>query len=91
MQQPDNQASFEQNIVTMTKLIPIFIDGKKWIQLSQLSQEQAGSIKSWLPLSCLRKVFYQGMELTDCLDFETYDFWYRTSQVSKNKQAALDF
>ncbi len=75
----------------MTKLIPIFIDGKKWIQLSQLSTEQSRLIKSWLPISSLRKVLFQGMELTDCLDFETYDFWFRTNQVKNDKQALLDF
>jgi hypothetical protein len=75
----------------MTKLIPIFIDGKKWIQLSQLSSEQSRLIKSWLPISSLRKVLFQGMELTDCLDFETYDFWFRTNQVKNDKQALLDF
>lgn len=75
----------------MTKLTPIFIDGKKWIQLSQLSVEQARLIKYWLPISSLRKVLFQGIELTDCLDFETYDFWFRTNQVTKDKQALLDF
>ncbi len=75
----------------MTKLTPIFINGKKWIQLSQLSIEQARLIKHWLPFSSLRKVLFQGIELTDCLDFETYDFWFRTNQVTKDKQALLDF
>jgi hypothetical protein len=75
----------------MTKLIPIFIDGKKWIQLSQLSTEHARLIKYWLPISSFRKVLFQGIELTDCLDFETYDFWFRTNQVSNDKQALLDF
>jgi hypothetical protein len=75
----------------MTKLTPIFIDGKKWIQLSQLSIEQAILIKHWLPISSFRKVLFQGIELTDCLDFETYDFWFRTNQVTKDKQALLDF
>jgi hypothetical protein len=75
----------------MNKLIPIFIEGKKWIQLSQLSSEQARLIKSWLPISSFRKVFFQGIELTDCLDFEIYDFWFRTNQVTKNKHALLDF
>jgi len=75
----------------MTKHIPFFIEGKRWIQLSQLSQEQARLLKSWLPLSSLNKILYQGIELSDCLDFEIYDFWFRTNQVSKNQQALLDF
>lgn len=75
----------------MNRLIPIFIDGRKWIQLSQLSIEQARLIRSWLPINSLRKVFFHGIELTDCLDFEIYDFWFRTNQVSKDKQALLDF
>ncbi|MFC5625406.1 hypothetical protein [Algoriphagus winogradskyi] len=75
----------------MTKLIPIFINGGKWIQLSQLSKEQALKLKSWLPVSCLKKIMFQGSEFTECLDFETYEYWFRTQQVSEQKQALLDF
>jgi hypothetical protein len=75
----------------MTKLIPIFIDGKKWIQLSQLSREQADSLRSWLPGNSLKKIFFHGMELIDCLDFDTYEYWFRAKEVSEPKQAWLDF
>ena len=75
----------------MTKLIPIFINGKKWVQLSQLSQEQANVIKSWLPVNCLRKILFQGIEIADCLDFDTYEYWFNSYQLPKQKQAYLDF
>ena len=75
----------------MTKLIPIFINGGKWIQLSQLSKDQALKLKSWLPVSCLKKIMFQGSEFSECLDFETYEYWFRTQQVSEQKQALLDF
>lgn len=75
----------------MTKLIPIFINGRKWIQLSQLSQEQSSNLKSWLPVNCLKKIMFQGTEFSDCLDFETYECWFRTHQVSEQKYALLDF
>ncbi|MDG1277558.1 MAG: hypothetical protein P8O16_09780 [Algoriphagus sp.] len=75
----------------MTKLIPIFINGKKWVQLSQLSQDQANVIKSWLPVNSLRKILFHGMEITDCLDFDTYEYWFNSNEVSKQKQAYLDF
>ncbi|TXE14490.1 hypothetical protein [Algoriphagus aquimarinus] len=75
----------------MTKLIPIFINGGKWIQLSQLSKEQSLKLKSWLPVSCLKKIIFQGMEFSDCLDFETYEYWFLTHQVSEQKHAMLDF
>lgn len=75
----------------MTKLIPIFINGGKWIQLSQLSKDQALRLKSWLPVSCLKKIIFQGSEFSDCLDFETYEYWFRTNQVSEQEQALLDF
>lgn len=75
----------------MTKLIPIFINGGKWIQLSQLSKDQALKLKSWLPVSCLKKIIFQGSEFSDCLDFETYEYWFRTNQVSEQEQALLDF
>jgi hypothetical protein len=75
----------------MTKLIPIFINGKKWVQLSQLSQDQIKGIKSWLPVNSLRKIFFNGIEIADCLDFDTYEYWFNSSQVAKQKQAYLDF
>lgn len=75
----------------MTKLIPIFIEGKKWIQLSQLSGEHARSLKSFLPVNSLKKIFFQGIELTECLDFETYEYWFKSQQMSGLRQAVLDF
>lgn len=75
----------------MTKLIPIFIEGKKWIQLSQLSVEQVRSLKSFLPVNCVKKIFFHGIVLTDCLDFETYEYWFKSQQISGAHQALLDF
>ncbi len=65
----------------MTKLIPIFIEGEKWIQISQLSSEQANKLKSWLPVYSFKKIIFQGMELCDCLKFETYEQWFRSSEL----------
>ncbi|TDQ17175.1 hypothetical protein DFQ04_1827 [Algoriphagus boseongensis] len=75
----------------MSKLIPIFIEGKKWIQLSQLSFEHAQSLRSMLPGNCLKKIIFHGIELIDCLDFETYEYWFRTKEVSDQTEAVLDF
>jgi hypothetical protein len=75
----------------MKKLIPIFIEGQKWIQLSQLNVDQARLLKSSLPLNCLKKILFQGIVLTDCLDFETYEYWFKSQQISGQHQALLDF
>ncbi|REG83988.1 hypothetical protein C8N25_11643 [Algoriphagus antarcticus] len=92
MYDADNQYIFDpNNSISMTKLIPIFINGGKWIQLSQLSNEQSIKLKSWLPVSCLKKIMFQGSEFSECLDFETYEYWFRTHQISGQKQALLDF
>lgn len=77
--------------VAMTKLIPIFIEGKKWIQLSQLSSDQAKSLKSRLPVNCLKKISFQGMVLNDCLDFDTYEYWFKSDEILGQRQAVLDF
>jgi len=71
-------SSFEKE---MTKLIPIFIEREKWIQVSQLSSEQANKLKSWLPVYLFKKIIFQGMELSDCLRFETYEHWLRSSEL----------
>jgi hypothetical protein len=73
----------------MTK--PIIINGNKWVQLSQLSRDQARLIRSWLPVDSLHTVLFQGIELTECLDFDIYDYWFNSHQMSKQKQAYLDF
>ncbi|GAA0877535.1 hypothetical protein GCM10009119_05030 [Algoriphagus jejuensis] len=75
----------------MTKLIPIFIEGKKWVQLSQLTVDQAHSLKSYLPVLCLKKIFFHGIELSDCLDFDTYEYWFKSQQILGQRQALLDF
>ena len=77
--------------IAMTKLIPIFIEGEKWIQLAQLSSDQVQSLKSVLPIDCLKKVVFQGIELSECLDFETYEYWFKSDQISGQRQALLDF
>lgn len=75
----------------MTKLIPIFINGQKWIQLSQLSRDEIRALRAWLPMDSLKKIIFQGIELSDCLDFDTYEYWFRSKEVSDQKQALLDF
>lgn len=79
------------NSKTMTKLVPIYINGEKLIQLSQLSRAQAKQLKAWLPVGCLKKINFQGNEFSDCLDFKTYDYWFRAQHITKQKQAMLDF
>jgi hypothetical protein len=75
----------------MTKLIPIFIDGEKWVQLSQLTLDQAKSLKTFLPVNSFKKIFLNGMELCDCIDFDSYEIWFRSKQVPNPDHALLDF
>lgn len=92
MYSPEYQYTFKSlKIVWMTKLIPIFIEGKKWIQLSQLSADQAQSLKSFLPVNCLKKLLFHGMELSECLDFDTYEYWFKSHQIVGQRHPVLDF
>jgi hypothetical protein len=75
----------------MTKLVPISIEGGKWIQLSQLSSKHAKQFKSWLPVNSLKKVLFHGIELNECVDFSTYEYWFRSCQASNSIISALDF
>ncbi|TFV95619.1 hypothetical protein E4S40_05205 [Algoriphagus kandeliae] len=75
----------------MKKLIPILIDNKYWIQLSQLQSEQAKKLKSWLPSGSLKNLTYQGILLKDCLQFETYEYWFRNQGLRNQRQEHLDF
>jgi len=82
---------WRSKIFPMTKLIPIFIDGRTWIQLSQLTVDQARSLKAFLPVHSLTKILFQGIELSDCLDFDTYEYWFKSQQITGQRQATLDF
>jgi hypothetical protein len=76
----------------MIKLIPLNLEGKKMVQLSQLTIDQANDLRSWLPKGSIQKVSYQGMELNDCIAFETYDYWFRTHHVlTRSYETILDF
>ncbi|TVP48268.1 MAG: hypothetical protein EA341_11115 [Mongoliibacter sp.] len=76
----------------MTRLIPLIIKEQKIIQLSQLTIDQANDLRSWLPDGSIRKMEFQGMELNDCVAFETYSYWYRTFHIlSRNHETILDF
>ncbi|PRY89536.1 hypothetical protein [Mongoliibacter ruber] len=76
----------------MTKLIPMDIKGEKVIQLAQLTIDQANDFRSWLPQSSIKTITFQGMEINDCVPFETYNYWFRTYHVlSRHYETILDF
>ncbi|RPA67460.1 hypothetical protein EF405_16540 [Cyclobacteriaceae bacterium YHN15] len=76
----------------MTKLIPLNIEGKKMVQLAQLTIDQANDLRSWLPNGSLQNVNFQGMELNECISFETYDYWFRTHHIlTRSYETILDF
>ncbi|SNS11721.1 hypothetical protein SAMN06295967_103251 [Belliella buryatensis] len=76
----------------MTRLIPIEIEDKKLVQLAQLTIDQANDLRSWLPSDSLKKVSLHGVDLQDCVEFETYDYWFKSHHIlSKSYQTILDF
>lgn len=76
----------------MTKLIPLIVEGKKIVQLSQLTIDQANDLRSWLPANSLQNLRIQGMDINDCISFETYDYWFKTHHVlSRAYETILDF
>lgn len=68
----------------MIKLLPIVIDGKKWIQISQLSSQQSTKLRVSIPIQHFRKIIFQGIELNDCLNFDQYELWFRSVEVQGN-------
>mgnify|MGYP000041226616 CR=1 FL=1 len=75
----------------MTQLIPIFIDGKRWIQLGQLPAKQAIRFKNWLPKNRIKNLRIGGMEVKDCVDFASYDYWFRNYKISSSDSLTSDF
>ena len=75
----------------MTKLIPIVLNGRKWIQLSQLSVENSQNLKNWLPSTSLNLLDFQGMILQDCVDFNDYECWFRSMIGSNLNKQILEF
>jgi hypothetical protein len=75
----------------MTKHIPIYIEGEKWIPLTCFSDQEKKSFKEWLPSYRLKKVKLPGLVLTECLDFKTYACWLRLKELSYTKVPIFDF
>jgi len=76
----------------MNQLIPMSIDGLKIIQLSQLTLDQANKLKNFLPAQSIKRLIFQGLELNDCILFETYEYWLRNQQFgSKIEETVYDF
>ena len=75
----------------MTKHIPIYIEGEKWIPLTYFSDQEKKSFKEWLPSYRLKKVKLPGVVLTECLDFKTYACWLRLKELSYTKVTIFDF
>jgi len=76
----------------MNQLIPMSIDGLKIIQLSQLTLEQANKLKNFLPAQSIKKLIFQGLELNDCILFETYEYWLRNQQfMHLSEETVYDF
>ncbi len=67
----------------MTKLVPILIGGKQVVQLSQLTIDQANDLRSFLPPSSIIKLNYKGMELNECIDFSTYEYWFQAHHAQE--------
>lgn len=76
----------------MNQLIPMSIDGLKIIQLSQLTFEQANKLKNFLPAQSIKKLIFQGLELNDCILFETYEYWSRNQHfLNRSEETVYDF
>lgn len=76
----------------MKQLIPMSIDGLMIIQLSQLTLDQANKLRSFLPAQSIKKLIYQGLELNDCILFETYEYWLRNQQFfNLSEETVYDF
>lgn len=73
----------------MTKLVPILIGEQRIIQLSQLNMEEADDLRSFLPGSSIKKMDFQGMELHDCIDFETYEYWVNSNHVRADSASTV--
>lgn len=62
----------------MFKLKPLYLNGKKFIQLSQLPIRQANALISWLPVKSIMQLKNDDVELDDCVDYANYEYWFDT-------------
>ncbi|WP_317172744.1 hypothetical protein [Echinicola salinicaeni] len=73
----------------MTKVVPMLIGDQRIIQLSQLSIDQENDLRSFLPKNTVKKINFQGIELTDCIDFETYEYWLNIIQLHQDSTYSI--
>lgn len=62
----------------MFKLKPMYLNGKKFIQLSQLPFRQASAFMSWLPGKSILRLWNDGVEMDDCVEYSNYEYWFDT-------------
>jgi len=67
----------------MFKLKPLYLNGKKIIQLSQLPIKQATALLSWLPGHGIFQLKSDDVELGDCVDYSNYEYWFDTYLTKK--------
>lgn len=60
----------------MFKLQPIYLNGKKFIQLSQMPLRQASMLLSWLPGKSILRLKSEEVELDDCVEYSNYEYWF---------------
>lgn len=72
----------------MFKLAPQFLEGLKFIRISELPSEQSQSLMSWLSRNGLLTLSVDGIDMEDCVDYDDYDYWYRNYL---RKELSADF
>lgn len=73
----------------MMKVVPMLIDDQRVIQLSQLTIDQENDLRSFLPKNSVKKINFQGIELTDCIDFETYEYWLNVIKLHQESSYTI--
>ncbi|MGF1639054.1 MAG: hypothetical protein ACFCUU_18405 [Cyclobacteriaceae bacterium] len=65
----------------MTKAYPQFYQGQAYIQLSQLPENQASMLKSWLSMFN-QKINHKENE--ERINYDVYDMWYETNRMESS-------
>jgi len=60
----------------MIKVSPTYSKNFSFVQISCLPQAQQEAFMQWVPMSSLQKLTINNISLTDCVDYQEYNYWF---------------
>ncbi len=75
----------------MLKAIPTYDQKFSFIQIASLPFAQQEAFMLWIPTASIQELTINNITLTDCVDYQEYDYWYDFQYQNSTDMLALSF